>query len=265
MSKLEQFKFLIKTWKVTLKLELKIEMYKKLFFLLLLMVCLLPLNAYAEKNIKVGFFPFNIYANKDLQSLKNKIPMMIADEIKKAEAQSVFIDQQYKDSEFNLEQIKNIGIENGADYIVVGSLFEAGGKMSIDLKMIDIYKSKPGKSFFVQIGGIENLYSAVNQLSKNIISEIFQKKLISKIIIQGNKRIEDDAILRVIDIKPKDIVDSGKISKNIKNIYKLGYFEDVKAEKEKFDTGVKIIFRVVERPSVRIIKYTGNKKFAHSV
>ena len=235
-------------------------MYKKFFFLLLVF-CLFPLNAYAEKNIKVGFFPFNIYANKDLQSLKNKIPMMIADEIKKAEAQSVIIDQQYKDSEFDHEQIINIGIENGADYIVVGSLFEAGGKMSIDLKMIDIYKSKPGKSFFVQIGGIENLYSAVNQLSKNIISEIFQKKLISKIIIQGNKRIEDDAILRVIDIKPKDIVDSGKISKNIKNIYKLGYFEDVKAEKEKFDTGVKIIFRVVERPSVRIIKYTGNKKF----
>ena len=86
-------------------------MYKKLFFLLLLMVCSLPINVYSENNIKVGFFPFNIYANKDIQPLKNKIPKMIAGEIKKAEAQFIIIDQQYNDVDFNYEQFKKIGIE----------------------------------------------------------------------------------------------------------------------------------------------------------
>ena len=236
-------------------------MCKKLFFLTLLMVCFLPLNVFAEKNIKVGFFPFNIYASKDIKPLKNKIPLMIADEIKKAGAQSVIIDKQYNDADFNYKRLKKIGIEYGVDHIITGSLFEAGGKISIDMKMIDIYKSSPEKPFFVQVEGVENLYSAVSLLSKNLICEIFQKKIISKIEIQGNKRIEDDAILRVIDLKPKDIVDLGKISLNIKKIYKLGYFEDVKAEREQLDTGIKVIFKVIERPSVRLIKFKGNLKF----
>ena len=63
------------------KAALKINMFKKSFFLSLLIICFLPLNVYAEKNIHVGFFPFNIYANTNIQPLKNKIPMMLAEEI----------------------------------------------------------------------------------------------------------------------------------------------------------------------------------------
>jgi outer membrane protein insertion porin family len=236
-------------------------MYKKILFLSLLIVCILPLNSYADKNVHVGFFPFNIYASDNTQALKNKVPMMLADEIKKAGAKPVFLDQQYIEEDFDKKQLNKIGIENGLDYIIIGSLFEAGGRISIDLKMIDIYRSGPAKSFYNQIEGIEYLYTAVSQLSKKLVSEIFHKKIIVKIDIQGNRRIEDDAILRVVDIKPKDIEDLNKISSDIKNIYKLGYFEDVKAEREKLDTGIKVIFKVVERPSVRVIKFKGNKKF----
>ncbi len=244
-----------------MKLKLKRNMNKKLFFIVLLIVSLLPLNAYSEKNIKIGFLPFNIYAGKNNQPLSKKIPAMISEVLNKAEAKSIIIDKEYKVSQFNYQTFKKIGIEYGTDYIVVGSLFEAGDKMSIDIKIIDIYQSKPAKSYFAQISGIEKLHSAVTQLGKNIISEIFQKKIILKIGIQGNKRIEDDAILRAVDIKPKDILYKAKIAQNIKNIYKLGYFKDVQAEKVKLDTGVKIIFKVVERPSVRIIKFNGNRKF----
>ncbi len=236
-------------------------MYKKLLFLLLLVVCFLPFNVYAEKNSQIGFFPFNIYANKDIKLLKKKIPMMLADEIKKAGAQSIIFDQLYNEEDFDYKKLNKIGIENGIDYIIIGSLFEAGGRISIDIKMVDIYKAESIKTFFIQIEGIENLYSAVNQLSKKLISAIFQKKIIAKIDIQGNNRIEDDAILRVIDIKPKDVVDLDKISSNIKNIYKLGFFKDVKVEREKLDTGIKVVFKVTERPSVRGIKFKGNKKF----
>lgn len=236
-------------------------MYKKIFFLSLLIVCIFPLNSYAEKNVQVGFFPFNIYASNNVQALKEKVPMMFADEIKKAGAKSVFLDIQYIEEDFDQKQLNKVGIENGLDYLIIGSLFEAGGRLSIDLKMIDIYRTGPAKSFFSQIEGIDNLYTAVSQLSEKLVSEIFHKKIIVKIDIQGNKRIEDDAILKVIDIKPKDIEDLAKISSDIKNIYKLGYFEDVKAEREKLDTGIKIIFKVIERPSVRVIKFKGNKKF----
>jgi outer membrane protein insertion porin family len=244
-----------------LKVEFNMSVFKKSFVLLLLIICFSPFNANAEKNLTIGFFPFDTYAHDDIKSLGNKLPLMIADEVKKAEAQTIFIDSQKKDTDFNPERFKEIGIENGVDYLISGSIFEAGDRISIDIKMVDIYKDVPEKSFFVQINGVENLYSAVGELSKKIISEVFQKKIIAKIEIKGNERIEDDAILRAIDLKPKDIVDSGRISSNIKNIYKLGYFEDVKAEKEKLDTGVKIIFRVAERPSVRMIKFKGNVKF----
>ncbi len=236
-------------------------MYKKLFFLLFLTICLLSANVLADKSVNIGFFPFSTYADKDVKDLGVKIPKMLADEIGKAGAQAVIIDKQYNEADFSNEQLRKIGIEYGVDYLITGSLFEAGDKISIDVKMLDVYKTAPANTFFVQIQGLENLYSAVTQLNKKLISSVFHRKIIVKVEIQGNKRIEDDAILRVIDIKPKDIVDLEKISSNIKNIYGLGFFEDVKAEKEKLDTGIKVIFRVVERPSVRVIMFKGNKKF----
>src|SRR4029077_16470575 len=47
---------------------------------------------------------------------------------------------------------------------------------------------------------------------------------------------------------------------DIRAIFALGFFDDVQAKIEDFEGGVKLIFVVTERPFVRDIVFTGNKR-----
>ena len=47
----------------------------------------------------------------------------------------------------------------------------------------------------------------------------------------------------------------------MKNIYKMGYFEDIRVEAEESEGGKAIVFHVMEKPTVRQISFSGNKVF----
>ncbi len=51
-----------------------------------------------------------------------------------------------------------------------------------------------------------------------------------------------------------------RLAEDIRAIFALGFFDDVQLKVEDFEGGVKLIFAVVERPFVRDIVFSGNKK-----
>jgi outer membrane protein insertion porin family len=81
-----------------------------------------------------------------------------------------------------------------------------------------------------------------------------------KVIITGNRSIDSAAVLKVVKSKVGEFLSHDTVDLDIKDIYKLGYFEDVKAESEKTDSGVILTFHVVEKPIVREIRINGNKE-----
>ncbi|HEX8960809.1 MAG TPA: outer membrane protein assembly factor BamA, partial [Geobacteraceae bacterium] len=85
---------------------------------------------------------------------------------------------------------------------------------------------------------------------------------ITEVAIKGNRRIETVVILNAVKVKAGDILSLEQVDNDIRAIYKLGYFQDVKAETEKSDKGVVLIYRVVERPIVREVRIEGNKEIA---
>lgn len=83
---------------------------------------------------------------------------------------------------------------------------------------------------------------------------------LAEIRIQGNHRIESAAILNVIKIHAGDTLDIDKTDADIRAIYKLGYFQDVKVLKEQSDKGTVLVYSVVEKAIVREIAFVGNKE-----
>lgn len=83
---------------------------------------------------------------------------------------------------------------------------------------------------------------------------------ITELVVKGNRRIESAVILNAIKSKAGDTLAIDQVDNDIRAIYKLGYFQDVKAEKEKSDNGVVLLYRVVEKPIIREIKIEGNKE-----
>ena len=55
---------------------------------------------------------------------------------------------------------------------------------------------------------------------------------ICEVRIKGNRRIESAAILNVISSKAGDTLNEGKADDDIRAIYKLGHFRDIKADTE---------------------------------
>lgn len=83
---------------------------------------------------------------------------------------------------------------------------------------------------------------------------------LSGITVKGNRRIEAAAILNAISMKPGDTLYSDKTDADISAIYKLGHFQDVQAVLETGDTGVTLVYQVLEKPVVRSINFEGNKE-----
>jgi len=84
--------------------------------------------------------------------------------------------------------------------------------------------------------------------------------LVNAIEIKGLKRIEEGAVKTKLSQKLGEPLSQEKTNEDIKSIFKLGYFEDVKVEIEAFEGGVKLFYLIREKPAIIRIELQGNKK-----
>lgn len=96
-------------------------------------------------------------------------------------------------------------------------------------------------------------------LTCNIVSAQ-ESPMVNTIEIQGLKRIEEGAVKSRISQKIGEPLSQDRTNKDIKSIFKMGYFDDVKVEIEAFEGGIKLIYVVKEKPTVIKIDFQGNKE-----
>ncbi len=87
---------------------------------------------------------------------------------------------------------------------------------------------------------------------------------VNNIDIQGLKRIEEGAIKAKVSQKIGDPVSQDKINEDIKSIFKMGYFDDVRVEIEPFEGGVRLIYIVKEKPTIIKVDFQGNTEIEDS-
>jgi outer membrane protein insertion porin family len=83
---------------------------------------------------------------------------------------------------------------------------------------------------------------------------------VKAVLIEGNQRVAESTILFHISTREGDPFSVYSIREDLKKIYGLGYFEDVSVDVAEFEGGLKIIFHVVEKPTLRAISFSGNDK-----
>ena len=80
---------------------------------------------------------------------------------------------------------------------------------------------------------------------------------IKKVVVSGNKRIEADAILEKMSLKVSSKINSEAVAADIRNIFSLGYFEDIRFS----ESGGVLSVVVRERPVVTEIVFEGSEEF----
>jgi outer membrane protein insertion porin family len=86
--------------------------------------------------------------------------------------------------------------------------------------------------------------------------------LIKELTVEGNRRVQEAVILGRVQSKLGGPFNPALLSEDLRSIFGLGFFDDVRLRVDDFEGGVKVVFVVSERPFVRDIDFTGNKKLA---
>ncbi|MFC1811266.1 outer membrane protein assembly factor BamA [Thermodesulfobacteriota bacterium] len=238
-------------------------MLRYLTLLLIVTMVLLPNTVNSQETARVIVLPFKVHAQEDFSYMEAEIPQLIRKHLKMEGATvidpDIVSEFSWEETAESIDDIRNIGIQNGADYVVWGSLTWIGKKYSLDAKMIEPFGEGPPKVFFVEGEDVENLLGTVKELSQNLGIKLFKRERVAEILVTGNERIESDAIKRVIKTEPDDIYLAKNLSKDLKAVYAMGYFEDVRIESESGPEGRTIIFKVTEKSTIRRISVTGNR------
>jgi len=109
----------------------------------------------------------------------------------------------------------------------------------------------------ILIFGILTLVFILSSLSL-VQAQANNQGKITAIVVQGNENIFKDLIISQIASNLGDVFSKENIEKDMKAVYDLGYFEDVKIKLESFRDGYKVVFVVVENLPVKEINIEGS-------
>jgi outer membrane protein insertion porin family len=230
-----------------------------------MVLCLVSRPVFALDAVRVLVLPFEINAREGFESLQQKLPETL--KIFLEQEGATVVDSGIKPGDPWPPAVKaasgmrGFGAELGADYVIWGSLTQAGQQVSIDAKMLSTLTKDPPMVFFEEGRGVEELSLTLKKLVRSFAVKIFKQERVARIDIKGNKRIESDAILKIIETKPGDVFLAQSLSKDLKTVYQMGYFEDIRIESEEGPDGKIVIFYVTEKPTIRRIDVTGNRVY----
>lgn len=222
-------------------------------------------SAVSLETVQVLVLPFDIHVMEGREYLEEELPRVLKSFLEQEGAAvlapEIPAGKSWTDVTRNTGGIRNFGINQGADYVIWGSLTRAGQKISIDAKMIATVGQKPPSVFFAEGRGVENLSVTVKDLVRKFSAKLFTRERVAEIRVSGNKRIEADAIRKIIRTQPGDAFLAKSLSDDMKAVYKMGYFDDIRIESEESSGGKIIVFQVTEKPTIRNVRFVGNRVY----
>ncbi|CAK8716070.1 MAG: Beta-barrel assembly machine subunit BamA [Candidatus Electronema aureum] len=150
--------------------------------------------------------------------------------------------------------------QSSMDYAAAGSLTVIGKQISVDMQIIDLLEPGKAQSAFREASSIDNLPLALEGILTDILGKTSKEMTIASVAPAGNTRIDSGAILGKISAKPGELYSPDSLRKDLKAIFKMGYFDNVTIEVADSPKGKKVVFRVLEKPLISKISYSGLKE-----
>jgi outer membrane protein insertion porin family len=146
----------------------------------------------------------------------------------------------------------------GAGWVVLGSLTRVGEAVSVEAQLLDaqgeaaVYTHAEGR-------GSGQIPQLIDQLASQMAGTLLGRQKVVEVEIKGNRRVEADAIKAQIGTKAGEVLKPDQLRQDLRAVYDMGYFYDVRIDLEEAPGGVKVIFGVEERPAIKEVEISGNK------
>ena len=245
----------------------------RLLLVFFLSILLGPGEARGQEVVKVGILPLRIYA-VDREMMKDwpaRVAGVLSAEMKKDE-QIVLVGEEKiqaalkETGQADVDEplAREIGKKVDADYMVMGSITRINGSVSLDIRVLDVFQKEAMASTFKAGKAPEDLLSLAREASREINLKILKKERIDKVLIEGNRAIEESAIRAQIKTREGEVYSPAIIRGDMKVLHQMGYFQNIQVEKRDWGREKAIVFVLEEKPVVREIKFSGNKNIKTS-
>jgi outer membrane protein insertion porin family len=226
--------------------------------------CFAPELSAAEKEA-VAVLPFEVHASKPLDHLRVGLQEMLTGRLadrglKMRGTQEINQHSLAFEPGLKRADLVRLGRDLDVGWVVSGSLTQIGEKASLDLQVINITAKKPPFYLFMVSPELDALEETIVKVAKSVYNEVSGVTQVDSVDVQGNLRVEKAAILAVIDTAKGDMLDHERLDQDLRNIYKMGFFTDVKIETKEGPRGRVVVFHVTEKPSIGRISFEGNEK-----
>ncbi|MFH1640860.1 MAG: outer membrane protein assembly factor BamA, partial [Candidatus Omnitrophota bacterium] len=92
------------------------------------------------------------------------------------------------------------------------------------------------------------------------LPEPVQVKSVTAIEVKGNKSISSNTVISKLKTRVGNPYQENVISDDLKRLYLLGFFSDIRIDTEDYKEGIKVIITVEERPIIENISFSGIRR-----
>ncbi len=89
---------------------------------------------------------------------------------------------------------------------------------------------------------------------------LFAVGTVSQVKVEGLRNVEEAAILDAVGLHTGDRLEAWKVQRDVKAIWRTGYVSDVVVRYTPTDLGTVVTFVIAEKPAIREVRFSGNKK-----
>ena len=160
----------------------------------------------------------------------------------------------------NAATAAEIGKRLGADAVITGSLIKIGPTVALEAQLTDLTGKVPPVSFKQEGTALASVNQLAARIAKDAGYKILGQERIAKIEVRGNRRVEKSTIVATIQTRTGELTSTVKLREDLKALYNLGSFSDVKIDVTDTPQGRIVTFIVAEKPSIGSILVEGNDK-----
>lgn len=234
-----------------------------IFYLALSFFLLLAASPVQAGNAKTSFLPLSIKSPGEIGSLQEKADRDLQGALGQTDILFLSRGEAEKLANYRgswpppVKVMQEIAAKTDSDNLVTGTLTQIGSQISVDIKLFDLLSPGNPTYYYQTVDSSDGLRAAFDTIVFEITRYTEKEFRIASLAPEGNKRIDSGAILRKITTKVGDAYDQATLRKDLKEIYSMGYFNDVQIDVSDTPKGKKVIFRVVEKPVMKSVIFTG--------
>ncbi len=222
--------------------------------------------AQTQKLTKILIFPFKIEAQGTAENVGGDLAGVLGSELTRDGDVEIISGRPFASAvegkKVDPARVERILQRAEAETAIWGALTKLDDGLGLEVYALQKDKGRKPRFFSVTGKDMEEVVGRIKDVAMQISGATTDSLKIGDIKIDGNKRIQKEAILNKLNVKPGAPFRKNVISDEIREIYSMGYFDDVQIKADETPKGeIDLSIMLKERPSIKEIEIEGNKLF----